>query len=480
MTRRTPADPPLDADLLVAGDVVTLDPACPRAEALAVRGDAIVAVGGLDELRAACRPDVPVDRPDAAAIVPGLVDAHLHLSWLGLKLLRLVPDPDAPVDAQLAALDADAFGLPWPDGAPTLEQRLEGLVRGQRLLHALGIVGVVDPAVTAPELAAYREAHRRGLLTVRVAAMPHPDPAAGPSAVATALNGLGVATGLGDETLRLGGVKVYYDGVGMAGTALRRAPWPQAPAHPDAGPHGWRRLPPEDFAAIAGACAAGGWSMGVHVVGGGGIGEVLDAWAAIDREIPLRGRGFTLIHAYLEPTAEDRARAAALGVLVAAQPSIQWVNGRGLLARLGPDAAAANPLRAWLDAGVVVAGGSDGPDFPLDPRLGLWQATTREVRDGDGPVGPEQAVTPLEALTMWTSAAHAAAGAPSPRLRGTLTPGAVADWTALSVDPLTADRDALRVARVVRTTVGGRTVHAADEALRPARSRTDIRTGATA
>jgi predicted amidohydrolase YtcJ len=461
----SPSAAPLDADVVVAGDVITMDPRRPRAEAFAVRGDTVLAVGALDEVRGACRPGVPVDRPAGAAIVPGLIDAHHHLGWTGLKLVRLVPDRATPVDEQLRILGEDAFSEPWPDGTPTLEQRLEGLVRAQALMHALGVCGVIDPAVTPVELAAYGEARRRDLLTMRVVPMPHPDLSAGVDDAITGLRGLGLGTGFGDELLRLGGVKVYFDGVGMAGTALRRQPWPTAPGvapepHPDAGPRGWQRLPTEDFARLSRACAEGGWSMGVHVVGGGGIGAVLETWAAIDREIPLRDRRFTLIHAYLEPSAEDLALAARLGVVVAAQPSIQWVNGAGLVDRLGPAAAGSNPLRDWLDAGVVVAGGSDGPDFPSDPRLGLWQATTREVRGRGGPLGPEQAVTPAEALAMYTTGASHASGAVSARYRGVLAPGRAADWTALSVDPLTEDRAALRAATFSRTTVGGVTVHA--------------------
>jgi predicted amidohydrolase YtcJ len=467
MDRRTPERDLLPADVIVAGSVVTLDPDRPRAEAFAVAGNTILAVGDLDEVRAACAPGTPVDRPAGAAIVPGLIDAHHHLGWTGLKLLRLVPDATTPADEALRILGEDAFSEPWLDGEPTREQRVEGIVRAQALLHELGITGVIDPAVTPPELAAYAEARRRDLLTMRVVPMPHPDVSAGAATVVERLNGLGLATGFGDELLRLGGVKVYFDGVGMSGTALRREPWPTDPGrapipHPGAGPHGWQRLPTEDFATIARACAEGGWSMGVHVVGGGGIGTVLETWAAIDREIPIRELRFTLIHAYLEPSPEDMALAARLGVVVAAQPSIQWVNGQGLVDRLGAEAAASNPLRAWLDAGVVVAGGSDGPDFPFDPRLGLWEATTRGVRGGDAPVGPEQAVTPAEALAMYTRDASFASGAVSSRYRGVLAPGMAADWTAISVDPLTEDRDALLTATFSRTTIGGVAVHASD------------------
>jgi hypothetical protein len=63
---------------------------------------------------------------------------------------------------------------------------------------------------------------------------------------------------------------------------------------------------------------------------------------------------------------------------------------------------------------------------------------------------------------MYTRDASFASGAVSSRYRGVLAPGMAADWTALSVDPLTEDRDALLTATFSRTTIGGVTVHAGD------------------
>ncbi|MGE4428695.1 MAG: amidohydrolase [Solirubrobacteraceae bacterium] len=462
-----PAELPLPADLIVAGNVLTLDDARPRAEAFAVRGNTVMMVGDLADVRAACPPGTPVDHPAGAAIIPGLIDTHVHLQRTGLKLLRLVGDAGASIDEQLMAIDRDAATGPRVVGRPTLQQRLDGLVLAQRLMHALGVTGVIDPAVTPVEMSAYQEARRQGLLSMRVVAMPHARIQDGPTAIVERLRGLGVASGFGDEVLRLGGVKVRFDGIGVNGTALRRRPWPQPPTDDPARggvttPEGWQRLPTEELTRIARACAQSGWSLGVHVGGGGGIGRVLDVFAAIDADAPIGDLRFTLIHAYLEPTPEDMARAAAMGVVVAAQPAIQWVDGAGLADRLGPGAATSNPLRSWIDAGVRVAGGSNGPDFPLDPRLGLWQATTRKVRGSDLPLGPQEAITPAEALTLYTRDASHACGGSSARYRGSLGPGMAADWTAISVDPLTDDRDALLTATFARTTIGGVAVHAAD------------------
>jgi predicted amidohydrolase YtcJ len=447
---------PAGDDLLVTGDVLTMDPARPRAQALAVRGSTIVAVGSIDDARAACAPGTPA-RPLPGTIVPGLIDAHLHMQWAGLKALRLIGPQPVPVDELLAVLDADAFSLPWPGGEPTLEQRLHGLRLIQPALHALGLTSIVDPAVTAVELAAYQESHRRGELTMRVGAMPHPDLTAGAAPALAGLQAIGVSTGFGDERLRLGGVKVYFDGQGRGGTALLREPWPHGPT-PDY--RGEQRVSTEDFTEIAVFCATARWSLGVHVVGGGGMDAVLTAFEAADAAAPIADLRFQLIHAYLEPSAETMARAARLGVVVSAQPSIQFVNGPALVAQLGERGVPANPLRSWLAAGVRVAGGSDGPDFPLDPRLGLWQARTRHVQGRDAPIGPAQALDAHAAFSLWTTGAAHAAFADG--RRGVLRPGALADLAALSVDPIAAAPGALRSAVTHATIIGGVLVHEPD------------------
>jgi predicted amidohydrolase YtcJ len=446
------------ADVIVAGDVITMDSARPRAEAFALRGNTILAIGSLDEVVAACPPGTPVDRPAGAVILPGLIDAHCHLQVAGLKLLRRERELSRvlEVDEALAVLDEDPFGEAWPDGELTMDDRVDAIAAAQRLVHALGITGVIDPAASSAEVSAYQEARFRGVLTVRVVAMPYPDLDGGVDGAIATLRAPGIRTGFGDEVLRIGGVKVYFDGLGMAGTALRREPWPET------GEYGTQRVSIEAFERLARACAEAGWSLGVHVVGGGGIDAVLEAFEAIAADVSLKELRFTLIHAYLEPSAENMALAAKLGVVLATQPSIQWVNGPGLVQRLGSDAAASNPLRDWLDAGVTVAAGSDAPAFPIDPRLGFVQATTRAVRDGDAPLGPEQAVTPQEALAMYTTGASWASGAMAYANRGALAVGMGADWTACSVDPLTATPEALRAATFSRTVVGGGTVHASD------------------
>jgi predicted amidohydrolase YtcJ len=72
--------------LYVAKRIRTLDPARPVAQALAVRGGTVLAVGSRDEVLAAAGPEARGVDLGAATLVPGLVDAHAHLSGLGFSL----------------------------------------------------------------------------------------------------------------------------------------------------------------------------------------------------------------------------------------------------------------------------------------------------------------------------------------------------------------------------------------------------------
>src|ERR1700761_2789855 len=91
---RTMAPDPAAPQVLV-GNVITMDPERPRAEALATADGLVVAVGTEAEATAAL-PGAPVRTPDAAAIVPGLIDSHLHMQWAGLKLLEAFGDAGPP------------------------------------------------------------------------------------------------------------------------------------------------------------------------------------------------------------------------------------------------------------------------------------------------------------------------------------------------------------------------------------------------
>lgn len=325
------------------------------------------------------------------------------------------------------------------------------LAEGQAHLHSLGVVGAAEPGLSPLELSVYQEAWVRGTLTLRTLAMPLVDTSLRPDEY---LERLGTVTGFGDERLRIGPLKVYFDGTGGFGTALLGREWPGVHGY-----HGAQVCSTETLQALADHCAARGWSMAVHTVGDEAVRIVLDCFARADRRHRIRDLRFSAMHAYLWPSPESMVLAARLGVMLSTQPAMQWRVGASIADRFGADAESMAPLRSWVDAGVRLAGGSDGPDFPMSPLFGMWQSRTRSVRGREDPVGPGLALTPEEALRMWTTDAAYYCFAEAER--GSLAPGRLADWVEVSADPVVASDDELFEARVLRTVVGGQQVFAA-------------------
>ena len=99
----TPA-PPVSArppaDLLFLGDhIVTMDDALAGANAVAVRGDTIVAVGDADELLALQGPQTRTIELGEQALVPGFIDAHGHVAFVArlIDFVNLSSPPVGPV-----------------------------------------------------------------------------------------------------------------------------------------------------------------------------------------------------------------------------------------------------------------------------------------------------------------------------------------------------------------------------------------------
>ena len=121
------------------------------------------------------------------------------------------------------------------------------------------------------------------------------------------------------------------------------------------------------------------------------------------------------------------------------------------------------PLRSLLDAGCVLAFGTDFNLTPLDPMVGLYGAVTRRTLDGlpaDGWV-PEERITLEEAVRAYTYGSAYAEGAEE--TKGRLLPGMLADVVVLSEDIFALDPECLPDVRVTTTIVGGKVVFGGGE-----------------
>jgi predicted amidohydrolase YtcJ len=142
------------------------------------------------------------------------------------------------------------------------------------------------------------------------------------------------------------------------------------------------------------------------------------------------------------------------------QPYHAADDGRWCDKRIGLDRSKGTYVfRSLLDAGASLAFGSDWPVAPLDPLLGIKAAVRRQTLDGKHPNGwlPEQKITLEEAVRAFTfGSAYAEFAEP---VKGTLTPGKLADLVLLDRDLHQTDPAAIDQARVVLTVMDGKVVY---------------------
>jgi predicted amidohydrolase YtcJ len=117
------------------------------------------------------------------------------------------------------------------------------------------------------------------------------------------------------------------------------------------------------------------------------------------------------------------------------------------------------PYRSFLDAGVVMASGSDYPNNSPDPWVGMYQMRTRKHQISGEVHGPEQRISLLDALKTYTI--NGAYLTYDDDIRGSLEQGKLADFVVLDADLLRVpDEELLEMAsRVLLTVVGGERVY---------------------
>jgi predicted amidohydrolase YtcJ len=113
-------------------------------------------------------------------------------------------------------------------------------------------------------------------------------------------------------------------------------------------------------------------------------------------------------------------------------------------------------FRSLLDAGVHAAAGSDFSPGPFAPLMGIQGMATRKGWDGKV-WGANQKITVEDAIRINTL--HGAYASKEENLKGSISPGKLADFVVLSEDPHTIDPERIKDIAIVRTVVGGTTAH---------------------
>jgi predicted amidohydrolase YtcJ len=276
--------------------------------------------------------------------------------------------------------------------------------------------------------------------------------------------------GDGDDWVRVGPLKIAVDGGILYGTAYMREPYgPKANefyGFTDPNHRGTVNFTVERIENMMRAAYRSGWQMCSHVTGDAGVDLVLDALERVNRDIPVKDRRYTLIHAYFpNPTAVRRA--AELGVCVDTQPAWYYKDGDALAKALGEDRLKHFiGLADWQKGGLKVAINSDhmhGVDpnkslNPFNPFLAIYVAVTRKTERGRV-IGPEQRISREQALRLATL--DAAYLSFDEKKKGSIEVGKLGDFAMLSDDLLTCDAERIKDIQPLVTVVGGKVVYEA-------------------
>ena len=338
-------------------------------------------------------------------------------------------------------------GHATPDEAAAQARKLVELASKECLAH--GVTTFHDAGTSFGTVDLYKKMAEEGALPVRLYVML--------SAGSRALAARGAAArvvGAVDNHLTVRTIKRLMDGaLGSHGAWLLE---PYADLSPDdKNPTGLNTESIEEMKATAKFAIENGFQLATHAIGDRGNRETLDiyeeAFKAHPDKTDLRWRIEHAQHLNLA----DIPRFARLGVIPAMQAVHCTSDAPWVLKRLGEKRAAegAYVWRKLMDAGSIIPIGTDVPVELIDPMANFYAAVTRKLKDGTT-FFPDQKMTREEALRAYT--ANGAFAAFEEGLKGSLTPGKLADITVLSRDILTCPEDDIPGTEVLYTIVGGK------------------------
>jgi predicted amidohydrolase YtcJ len=304
------------------------------------------------------------------------------------------------------------------------------------------------------EAAAYRRAVDTGRLRVRSTLMVRAESlqtlrgASGEEALAL---DLGIATGWGDDMLRLGPVKMFSDGSLIGQTAAMRDGYEGDPDN-----HGLFATPRETLRDWILRSHRSGWQCAVHAIGDEAVDFILDCYEEALRDSPRADHRHRIEHCGLvSPATLDRI--ARLGVIPVPQQRFIGELGDGFIRVLGRERVRwCYPQRSYLDRGSPMPGSSDRFVVQGAPLLGIHDAVNQRT-DSGAPYVPEEAITPAQAIRAFTL--NSAFASFDEHRKGSITPGKLADLVVLGQDPTSIDPAGIRDVEVVATMVGGALVY---------------------
>ncbi len=358
---------------------------------------------------------------------------------------RFARDPDSHrLTGRVLERATEPFSKVIPSATTRADHR-EGVKLISRMLSRAGITSVTDAEGSPDDLRAYQDARESGDLSVRVYCMIYCD-------FLDAMTQAGVRTGLGDEWVRVGGIKMVTDGSISERTARLREPYIGRPND-----YGILTMTEDELYQQAKKGHDAGWQLGTHANGDVAIDQTLRVYERLQRESPHKDPRFRLEHCTVID-ADLVRRIKVLGAVPTPFAAYVYFHGEKMREYGAERLNRMFALRSFLDAGVMVAPGSDYPPGPFEPMMALQSSVTRKDIKGQE-WGISQRITVEEAIRIGTL--HGAYGSFEEREKGSIDVGKLADLVVLGRNPITEDPSTLVSIPIERTMAGGRWVYEA-------------------
>jgi predicted amidohydrolase YtcJ len=322
----------------------------------------------------------------------------------------------------------------------TRDDHREGVKLISKMLAKTGITSAHEAQGTPTDLLAYQDARESGDLLYRAYCFinyRHID-----SMIAA-----GVRTGLGDEWVRVGAMKLVCDGSISERTARLATGYEGRPND-----FGILVMTEEELYTYGRKAHLAGWQIGTHANGDVGIDTTLRVYERLQKESPRPDPRFRLEHCTVVNDSLV-ARIKALGAIPTPFSTYVYYHGEKMRYYGAERLNHMFALRSFLDAGIRATQASDYPPGEFIPMMALQSEVTRT--DTKGNVwGPEQKITVEEAIQVGTI--HGAYASFEEHFKGSLEAGKAADLVVLGRDPLKEDPATLVTIPVERTMAGGR------------------------
>jgi predicted amidohydrolase YtcJ len=331
------------------------------------------------------------------------------------------------------------------------EGKDEFLKRGMEMAKSYGYTTTNEGRMFGPMHDVMADAARRGLVDIDfIGWMDY----TGRSALDT-----GFSTKYSNH-YRLGGLKITLDGSPQGRTAWRTVPYVLPPDGQKLGYKGYPAMPDtKQVEAYLDEAFSKGWPVKVHANGDAAIDQLFEALRPVVAKHGVKPGQVMLIHGqFIRPDQVKELK--SLGIFPSMFPMHTFYWGDWYKQIVGPEQAARiSPMRSILNTGLHATSHTDAPVALPNLMQVVWATVNRTSRSG-AVIGPDERVTPYEAMKMVTLWGAEQFGEQA--TKGSIKEGKLADLVVLSDNPITMDPAKINQVQVLETIKDGKTVWVQD------------------